>query len=177
MRQTTTKTTTSAASIADLRARAAAEIEKIKQDLRSRQDWLAGFDRYTGWVDTMRPVGQTARVPQRHGAGAGQRRRVQRGRTAVTRKIVGQEIVPAVLELLKTEGHPLTRTEIVQKLRRQGVRVSGEDPQRNVAAVLWRVRGRIGNLKGHGYWPVGEPCPSIGYVPRTSEEMPAVAAE
>lgn len=152
------------------------QVADLEAELRSRKDWLAGCHRFAG-INVERPVGQTARVPQRHGAGAGQRRRVQRGRTAVTRKIVGQEIVPAVLELLKTEGHPLTRTEIVQKLRRQGVRVSGEDPQRNVAAVLWRVRGRIGNLKGHGYWPVGEPCPSIGYVPRTSEEMPAVAAE
>ena len=170
----TAKTTTPAPSNAELRARAAADIEKLKQDLRSRQDWLAGFDRYTGF-NTERPIGQSARVPQRRGGGA--HRRLPRGRPTVTRKIVGREIVPTVEELLRAKGHPLTRTQIVQELRRQGVRVSGEDPQRNVAAVLWRVRGRIGNLKGHGYWPVGEPCPAIGYVPRTAEEMPATAAE
>lgn len=62
------------------------------------------------------------------------------------------EIVEAVRKLIGEKGRPLTRGTLVKLLNKQGLKLPGVDPVKNLGTVIWRSK-QFDNLAGHGYWP------------------------
>lgn len=62
---------------------------------------------------------------------------------------------------LKEAGHPLTRSEIMDRLNRAGIEIDAKVPIKRIAKVMWSSPEFV-NL-GDGYWIAGEPVPnSVG---------------
>jgi hypothetical protein len=58
---------------------------------------------------------------------------------------------------LKAAGHPLTRSEILDRLTRAGIKVDAKEPIKRIAKVMWSSPEFV-NV-GDGYWVAGEPIP------------------
>lgn len=63
-------------------------------------------------------------------------------------------------------GKPLSRSELLRRLEKQGFSFPGTDKVKVFGTNLWRSR-RFVSLKGLGYWPEAHPLPA-GY--RTAEQ-------
>lgn len=61
--------------------------------------------------------------------------------------------------LILDEGRPLSRTELLQKLKQRGFEVEGTDKSKVLGTNLWRSQ-KFHNLKGIGYWPISHPVPT-----------------
>jgi len=61
---------------------------------------------------------------------------------------------------LKEAGHPLTRSEILDRLTRAGIEIDAKVPIKRVAKVMWSSPEFV-NV-GDGYWIAGEPMPVPG---------------
>lgn len=75
-------------------------------------------------------------------------------------------LIPAVINILKEKGYPMSRKELHEALATQGLVVQGADPTKTLGTILWRARpdagGPIDSIEGRGYWPKGEPVPEVG---------------
>ena len=150
------------------------EIVKLRFDLAEREAWMAGTKRFAGLAEATRTLAAGAQAQLRAPAPA------RNGHHAAsTRRVGGKAIVGEVETLLAEVGRPMSRTEIVKGLKAKGVKVNGEDPARNIAAVLWRAQEQhktlVDNLKGHGYWLMDRPCEAVAYEPPTPVPDPALA--
>jgi hypothetical protein len=58
---------------------------------------------------------------------------------------------------LKEAGHPLTRSEILDRLTHAGIEIDAKVPIKRVAKVMWSSAEFV-NV-GDGYWIAGEPIP------------------
>lgn len=143
---------------------AIAQRNRMAADLRGLDEWIERWKTLAGAAPAVAPV----RQPPRSALPAPVR--------ASGIKVSGKAIVSEVDALLRREGHPMTRSEIVKALKHDGKVVSGRDKERNVAAVLWRSRDKIGNIKGHGYWPTDLAWRPAGYEPAQTERMPSETA-
>jgi hypothetical protein len=61
---------------------------------------------------------------------------------------------------LREAGHPLTRSEILDRLTRAGIKIDAKVPIKRIAKVMWNSREFV-NV-GDGYWAAGEPIPDSG---------------
>lgn len=68
-------------------------------------------------------------------------------------------LIPAVIEILRESGHPMSRRQIHEALSDRGLVVRGAEPTKTLGTILWRARGLIGSIEGRGYWPAGDPVP------------------
>ena len=137
--------------------RVSREIPELQQQLKERLDWVAALKRFSGLSEAVHAVA-ARQAPKPVG-------RPRSAHTGGPRTVSGKAITPEVENVLRRVGHPLTRTQLVAELKREGIKVTGADKERNVAAVLWRDRARVMNLKGHGYWIASEPCEAVAYRP------------
>lgn len=71
------------------------------------------------------------------------------------------EIADQAARLIEEAGRPLTRSQIVDKLRENGVHLVGNDINKNVGTILWRQKGRFVNLPKLGYWLADRPLPGL----------------
>lgn len=58
---------------------------------------------------------------------------------------------------LREAGHPLTRSEILDRLVRAGIEIDAKVPIKRIAKVMWSSPEFV-NV-GDGYWVTGEPIP------------------
>lgn len=70
-------------------------------------------------------------------------------------------LVPAVVDILRTTGRPMSRREIHEALTEKGLSVQGVDPRKTLGTLLWRAREYIDSIEGRGYWPKGDPVPPL----------------
>jgi len=56
------------------------------------------------------------------------------------------------------KGHPLTRSELLEYLEKEGFRIEAADRSKVLGTNLWRSK-RFHNLKGAGYWPKSKKLP------------------
>lgn len=63
-----------------------------------------------------------------------------------------------VLRELREGGHPLTRSEIFDRLTRAGITIDAKEPIQRIAKVMWSSPEFV-NV-GDGYWLAGEPAPT-----------------
>lgn len=62
----------------------------------------------------------------------------------------------ARVEILK-RGRPMTRGELVDAFKAEGIPLVGRDPARNIGTIMWRFRDEFLNVPGQGYWPKDVP--------------------
>lgn len=58
---------------------------------------------------------------------------------------------------LRKAGHPLTRSEILERMTKAGVEIDAKAPLKRIAKVMWSSNEFV-NV-GDGYWFAGEPIP------------------
>lgn len=62
-------------------------------------------------------------------------------------------LIPAVIDILRTRGHPLSRRGIYEALKVRDLVIQGSDPVKALGTILWRNQDEIVQLEGYGYWP------------------------
>jgi hypothetical protein len=87
-----------------------------------------------------------------------------------SQKVRPKDVGPIARRLMLDNGHPMTRTELLDALKKSGVRLAGTDEARYLGTIMWRLRDEFINIEGHGYWPRDIPCEAVGYVPGGDEE-------
>ena len=68
-------------------------------------------------------------------------------------------LIPAVEEILRERGRPMSRRELHEALSDRGLEVRGAEPTKTLGTILWRARDLISSIEGRGYWPKGDPVP------------------
>jgi len=53
---------------------------------------------------------------------------------------------------IREANRPLTRTELQERFRRDGIELPSSDGARYLGTILWRNRHRFVNIPGRGYW-------------------------
>ena len=79
--------------------------------------------------------------------------------TCRTRKTASprpREIVAAVHEML-SDGSTLDQHDLVKLLHRRGIVMTGANPSKNLATIMWRNRSVFEHIRGHGYRLAGAP--------------------
>lgn len=75
------------------------------------------------------------------------------------------------IRMIRDEGKPLTRGELVRRLEAAGHQLEGGDKNKVLGTNMWRS-GRFINIKGVGYWPKGTPVPqAFAGLPRTETSI------
>jgi hypothetical protein len=75
------------------------------------------------------------------------------------------------IRMIRDEGKPLTRGELVRRLEAAGHQLEGADKNKVLGTNMWRS-GRFINIKGVGYWPKGTPVPqAYAGLPRTETSI------
>jgi hypothetical protein len=75
-------------------------------------------------------------------------------RTRVTDNPKAEVLIPAVKEVLRANGKPMTRRQLHAALSRRGLEVRGTDPVKTLGTILWRANDQIKSIEGWGYWPM-----------------------
>ena len=76
-----------------------------------------------------------------------------------------EEVALLARTLIEIKGAPMTRNELMPKLREMGVVINGTDPDMVLSTMLWRMRDQIVRLSKHGYWLADRPYTPAGYIP------------
>jgi hypothetical protein len=125
--------------------RGAEDLARLKEALRSlrRQKHVPHFTRQVSQskerARISRPRKPAVRIyKEREGSAA-----------SVIRSFVRRE--------LKEAGHPLTRSEILDRLTHAGIEIDAKVPIKRIAKVMWSSPEFV-NV-GDGYWIAGEPIP------------------
>lgn len=78
------------------------------------------------------------------------------------RRVLKSEEVAAILDdvgrILRKEGRPMTRSELVQQLEARGHQLPGSDKRKVLGTNIWRS-GKFDHIEGEGYWPKGVELP------------------
>lgn len=55
-------------------------------------------------------------------------------------------------EVLREEGRPLQRGDLVRKIEESGLKIVSKDKSKYLGTVLWRHRDTFVNIEDRGYW-------------------------
>ena len=134
-------------------------IAACKEDVRRGVEDLARLEDALRSLRKQKPVQQLtwqAEQPEHRSRGSTPRKPPTRrykerdgSAASVIRSFVRRE--------LKEAGHPLTRSEIMDRLNRAGIEIDAKVPIKRVAKVMWSSPDFV-NV-GDGYWIAGEPIP------------------
>jgi hypothetical protein len=128
--------------------------DELRKQLADIEEFIRIWDRYFGTEAERSPAPPPTKVaPSTNGRAAPTR--------SPTRAIAGEIARRVIL----AKGLPMTRGELVAAFSREGMPIAGENPNKNMGTIMWRMRDRFTNIEGRGYWPSDVPCPAIGYQP------------
>ncbi|MBV1707525.1 MAG: hypothetical protein KGQ37_09990 [Hyphomicrobiales bacterium] len=71
------------------------------------------------------------------------------------------EIAGLVKTILREEGRPMKRGQLVAALERQNIPLAGNDKNKNLGTILWRHKNEFVHLERLGYWLADMPLPGI----------------
>lgn len=75
-------------------------------------------------------------------------------------------------KILVEKGAPLSRAELFKELGERGITLAGNDPEKVLSTMLWRMSHVIKRVDPYGYWIAGQPLPStLGPIPKTDREL------
>lgn len=139
---------------------------KRRRELQAELEEIDGFlelwKRYAG-TEPEQTLDQQSGAPQETGPTNGTTPKAPRTDLRI------EEMAPIIREALLKHGRPMTRGKLVPALASKGVLIGGVKPARNMGTIMWRLRDLFTNIEGQGYWPKGEPCQVVGYVPPSGE--------
>lgn len=72
-------------------------------------------------------------------------------------------VVEKALQIIRERGEPMSRRDLFEALKEQGIELRGKDPEMVLSTMLWRSQDRIERLIPFGYWPTG-----VEYAPATA---------
>ncbi len=84
-------------------------------------------------------------------------------RTRITDNPKPTVVVEAVMDILRQNGHPMSRRELHTTLGLRGINVRGADPIKALGTMLWRASTELIQIEGYGYWPKEDPYPPADY--------------
>lgn len=146
-------------------------MKKVEEELLAaiatcEADVRRGVQDLTRLKDALRSLRRQKPVPQPFGQPPDSREERSRGsmpRKPPKRKYKEREGSAAAIirSFVRTElleaGHPLTRSEILDRMTRAGIEIDAKVPIKRIAKVMWSSKEFV-NV-GDGYWIAGEPIP------------------
>jgi hypothetical protein len=134
-----------------------AAIGACEDDVRRGVEDLARLKDALRSLQRQRPASQpTRQTPEAVMRSRGSRPRKPPARMYKQREGSDASIIRSfVLRELKDAGHPLTRSEILDRLARAGIQIKAKVPIKRIAKVMWSSAEFV-NV-GDGYWVAGEP--------------------
>jgi hypothetical protein len=111
-------------------------------ELKELESFIAMYRRLEGDWD--------ARPRERKATNAARNKRAHSGRRQGSSSEV---IVAAIRDIIREEGAPMNRSELVDALEFRGVPVGGIDKPRNIGTIVWR--SKMFDSTDTGYWPKG----------------------
>lgn len=122
------------------------DLARLKEALRilRRQKPVAQFTK-----KEIPKLNETRRAPQPRKSSGRIYKEREGSAASIIRSFVRRE--------LKEAGHPLTRSEILERLTRAGIEIDAKVPIKRIAKVMWSSPEFV-NV-GDGYWVAGEPIP------------------
>lgn len=79
------------------------------------------------------------------------------------------QIVKAAKDILMNSPHPMSRSELLNRLTAEGVEIVGSNPANTLGTTLSRAPKVFTNLRGFGYWLVDRPYAPASYAPKSAE--------
>lgn len=76
-----------------------------------------------------------------------------------------EDVAEAVRSIIIERNTPVPAPRLLTLLAEQGIVLHGQDRAAVLQTMLWRMRHRVVNLAGLGYWPQEAPYPRGGYDP------------
>ncbi|RWM07955.1 hypothetical protein [Mesorhizobium sp.] len=136
-----------------------AAIAACEDDIRHGVEDLARLKEALRLLRRQKPVSRfTKQTPQLDGPARPPRQRKSTARVYKEREGSAASIIRSfVRRELREAGHPLTRSEVLERLNHAGVKIDAKVPIKRVAKVMWSSPEFV-NV-GDGYWFAGEPIP------------------
>jgi hypothetical protein len=134
-------------------------IAACEDDVRRGVEDLARLKEALRLLRRQKPVAQfTKQTPQIKEPSRVSRPRKSPPRTYTEREGSAASIIRSfVRRELREAGHPLTRSEILERLNDAGIKIDAKVPIKRIAKVMWSSPEFV-NV-GDGYWLAGEPIP------------------
>lgn len=89
-----------------------------------------------------------------------------------------EEVVKVARAIIKEMGQPVSRKRLLELLDQEGLTIEGENREKVLATMLWRMRDRVVSFKRVGYWLAEVPYGPQNYDPeRYFEQLAEEAAE
>lgn len=76
-----------------------------------------------------------------------------------------EDVVAKAVQIIESNGQPMSRAELSAALAGHGIVLQGTDPDMVLSTMLWRMQDKIVRLPNHGYWPTNKAYPPAGYDP------------
>lgn len=76
-----------------------------------------------------------------------------------------EDVASAAVEIIRAYGAPMSREKLARALAERGIQLTGEDPDKVLSTMLWRMKDAVVRLPGFGYWPANDPYARAGYDP------------
>jgi hypothetical protein len=108
-------------------------------------------------------------------AGADEAKAESAAALATVRKTTGnsdkEEVARVARELIRKEGKPIQRSELLKRLREHGLIIEGANPETVLSTMLWRMKdeARIVHIRQFGYWLKEEDYRPAGYSEKFEE--------
>jgi len=81
------------------------------------------------------------------------------------------DIARTCVEYIRKAGRPLSRKELFDQLKMDGIIVRGKNEEMVLSTMLWREKEIIQRLRSGGYWPAGEVLPAAEALRERELEM------
>lgn len=129
---------------------AKARLAAIAEEAEKLRLFIAAYENVADLLDVshIRPAGESKSVDNLVEVPASENRRMPKAVNPPA-----SVLVPAVIDILRTRGHPLSRRGIYEALKARDLVIQGADPVKALGTILWRNQDEIIQLEGYGYWP------------------------
>jgi len=129
--------------------------ELLQRALVRREELRKELQAVDSFIQSYSAVTETRRVPEMDDLFTRSKRQAYSKRQ---RAKANEAAMDAAESIIVAAGRPLSRSELLRELERQGHEIVGSDKSKVLGTNIWRS-GRFHNLKGAGYWPISAPIP------------------
>lgn len=141
------------------------QIDELSLQLAEIEDFIELFEKHFAPKSQPIGIGTPQILPQTASIQLPEVRIRTRRLAASKKNPSRKQISQLARKLMLERGSPLTRTQLVEGLATVGFPIVAADASKAIGTTMWRLRNEFTNIEGHGYWPINEPCPSVGYDP------------
>ena len=82
-----------------------------------------------------------------------------------------EHVASVARDVLLENGSPMPRDDLFAALKAREIIIQGQNPPVTLQTMMWRMREKIVNIKGFGYWPKDVACPAAGYDPQSHADL------